>query len=339
MGRLNKLFRRLQVNPNWLNWINRAVAHPTLGNRPVPASPYPRECQSFASHANTRRVIPPFQSLSLASFRGSFFLSALSCPLLGLGCLVREFSWLAKLTAFGKIGSSTVVRSGYQRGSHKKLLPSLSNSVLLSRSDSSFPILDASFIAVTSFVPGTGYPNLTGLLSFAMIRGDRRVCLPLLEPVSRAHVTRWRTSRPPLSCLSCQFAVTEGRGRKRRRRGGEEEEPKRRELLRGARVKSWGSGECCVDWSVRSLAKRGPYQFERRACIIVVPPLRRPRRLCPSQAPWISPSLLFGAPDRERSSFSLQAALRDAWIVGSHLPHYHTNRLARSLGHSLHPVP
>lgn len=123
MGRLNKLFRRLQVNPNWLNWINRAVAHPTLGNRPVPASPYPRESQSFASHANTHRVIPPLQPVSLPRFSSeSFFLTRFACPLCP-PCLVREFSWLAELMAFGKIASSTL-RTGLSERpcSHKKTL-------------------------------------------------------------------------------------------------------------------------------------------------------------------------------------------------------------------------
>ena len=95
------------------------MAHPTLGNRPVPASPYPRESQSFASHANTRRVIRTTSARFSPSFLApeSFFSLSLSLsrPFLPPPrCLVREFSWLAELTAFGKIASST--HRSYQRG-------------------------------------------------------------------------------------------------------------------------------------------------------------------------------------------------------------------------------
>lgn len=113
------------------------MAHPTLGNRPVPASPYPRESQSFASHANTHRArystASHCLSVSLPRFsprRVLFFFShpfRLSpplppCPPLRL---VREFSWLAELTAFGKIASSTHRSRGLSERpcSHKEMYP------------------------------------------------------------------------------------------------------------------------------------------------------------------------------------------------------------------------
>lgn len=67
------------------------------------------------------RVIPPLLTACVSLPRFSppesfFFLTRFACPPRALLRLVREFSWLAELTAFGKIASSTHRTRGYQRG-------------------------------------------------------------------------------------------------------------------------------------------------------------------------------------------------------------------------------
>lgn len=102
-----------------------------------------------------------------------------------------------------------------------------------------------------------------------------------------------------------------------------------------------GSGECCawievsVPWSKRIIQTPPP-----SASTLLF--LFRDSLPCPSLplgSASIYPSLVVVRARPACLSRSPLAALRDIWIVGSHLPHYHTNRLARSLGHSLHPVP
>lgn len=108
------------------------MAHPTLGNRPVPASPYPRESQSFASHANTRRVIRTTSARFSPSFlapESFFFLTRFARPpsLPPPPCLVREFSWLAELTAFGKIASAMHHTGAIREACSHKEIPSASS--------------------------------------------------------------------------------------------------------------------------------------------------------------------------------------------------------------------
>lgn len=102
-----------------------------------------------------------------------------------------------------------------------------------------------------------------------------------------------------------------------------------------------GSGECCawievsVPWSKRIIQTPPPSAstllFLFRDSLPCLP--------LPLGSASIYPSLVVVRARPACLSRSPLAALRDIWIVGSHLPHYHTNRLARSLGHSLHPVP
>lgn len=288
-------------------------------------------------------LFAPLQPVSLPRFSlPSPFSLSLSRPFLPPPrCLVREFSWLAELTAFGKIASST--HRSYQRGLlslTRRYPPLLLRVRHLPRS---FPFSPSLLrIACTTRtrihthtqlrLQPVGFDNA---LSASGGGEDRRGPRRVFRSSSQFRVHTWRgdARRSPLPCLSCQFAAAaESRGRKRRRGGGRERE-------REAYV---GSGECCawievsVPWSKRIIQTPPPSAstllFLFRDSLPCLP-------LLPLGSASIYPSLVVVRARPACLSRSPLAALRDIWIVGSHLPHYHTNRLARSLGHSLHPVP
>lgn len=184
------------------------MAHPTLGNRPVPASPYPRESQSFASHANTRRVIRTTSARFSPSFlapESFFFLTRFARPpsLPPPPCLVREFSWLAELTAFGKIASAMHRTGAIREACSHKEIPSASSPFAVSISLAPPPRRSLLRIASTTSL-NIAHTRIQLRLhswvrqcSFGVSFGERwrrgpvdaaTKSLPLLEPVSRAHV-------------------------------------------------------------------------------------------------------------------------------------------------------
>ena len=146
-------------------------------------------------------LFAPLQPVSLPRFSlpSPFSLSlSLSRPFLPPPrCLVREFSWLAELTAFGKIASST--HRSYQRGLlslTRRYPPLLLRVRHLPRS---FPFSPSLLrIACTT---RTRIHTHTVAITTSWVRqcsfGERwrrgptraTKSLPLLEPVSRAHVT------------------------------------------------------------------------------------------------------------------------------------------------------
>lgn len=142
-------------------------------------------------------LFAPLQPVSLPRFSlpsPFFFLTRFARP--PPPCLVREFSWLAELTAFGKIASSTHCTGGYQRGllsqgdtlrvfSVRQPFPSPSlvpPFLSISSPDSVHNIVEHMHTHADSHTVG-----FDRALSARSTRATKS--LPLLEPVSRAHVT------------------------------------------------------------------------------------------------------------------------------------------------------
>lgn len=118
-----------------------------------------------------------------------------------------------------------------------------------------------------------------------------------------------------------------GRGRKRRQIGasGEAEEESSRMNVENRKGH-------VVDWSVRFLAAPRPAQSHSDRTFLLHPPAPTYLFFFPLGRP-LSVSSTGGAPSSSSVHFSASAlsfspgrSLRDIWIVGSHLPHYHTNR-------------
>jgi len=231
---------------------------------------------------------------------------------------VREFSWLAELMAFGKIGSypHRVAATSPGRSLCRKPVLHLARSFY--NEEIRIQSCQVSSERCTTTISSSF--SSSSLIAPSWITRS----LPLLEPI---RIYAWPADvRRPSRDLSLMSIYGGSRGRKRREIGTSAEKSLHAGFMNVENRKGCCGLECPLLGRPSTLRNVGVPPPPPSASIYLFFSL-------PFGLSLPLPSLRWGSPSSSSVHFRalalssfLLAALRDIWIVGSHLPHYHTNR-------------